>query len=132
MEHLRRDLNFVTVYLNDILVMGKTTAEHLANLENVLSILEEAGMCLKQSKCKFLLPEVEYLGHKITKNGLKPFKAKVQAISNAPIPKNVSGLEAFLGLANCYGKFLSHLSTTLSPLRNLLQKGTHFQWKEQH
>ena len=132
MEHLLRDLNFVTVYLDDILVTGKTTAEHLANLDEVLSRLEEAGMRLKQSKCKFLLSEVEYLGHKITKNGLKPSDAKLEAVSKAPVPKNVSELKAFLGLVNYYGKFLSHLSTTLSPLHNLLQKGTRFQWKEQH
>ena len=59
MEHLLQDLNFVTVYLDEILVMGKTTAEHLANLDKVLSRLEKAGMRLKQTKCKFLLPEVE-------------------------------------------------------------------------
>ena len=132
MEHLLRDLNFVTVYLDDILVTGKNTEEHLTNLDEVLSRLENAGMRLKQAKCKFLLPEVEYLGHIITKDGLKPSDSKLTAVSKAPVPKNVSELKAFLGLVNYYGKFLSHLSTTLSPLHKLLQKGTHFQWKEQH
>ena len=105
MEHLLQDLNFVTVYLDGILVTGKTTAEHLANLDEVLSRLEKAGMRLKQTKCKFLLPEVEYLGHKITKDGLKPSDSKLEAISKAPVPKNVSELKAFLGLVNYYGKF---------------------------
>ena len=118
--------------LDDILVTGKTTAEHLANLDEVLSRLEKAGMRLKQTKCKFLLPEVEYLGHKITKDGLKPSDSKLEAVSKAPVPKNVSELKAFLGLVNYFGKFLSYLSTTLAPLHKLLQKGTHFQWKEQH
>ena len=77
-------------------------------------------MRLKQSKCKFLLPEVEYLGHKITKNVLKPSDAKLEAISKAPIPKNVSELKAFLGLVNYYGKFFitfvnNIISLTQSP-----------------
>lgn len=57
MEHLLQDLKFVTVYLDDILVTGMTTMDYLANLDEVLSRLEKAAMHLKQSKCKFLLPE---------------------------------------------------------------------------
>ena len=131
MEHLLQDLKFVTVYLDDIRVTEKTT-DHLLNLDEVLSRLEKAGIRLKQSKYKFLLPEVEYLGHKITKDDLKPFDSKLDAISKAPVPKNMSELKAFLGLVNYYGRFLSQMSTTLTPLHKLLQKGTHFQWDEQH
>ena len=87
-------------------------------------------MRLKQSKCVFMLSEVEYLGHKITKDGLRPTDSKVEAIAKAPTPKNVSELKAFLGLVNYYGKFLSHLSTTLAPLHKLLVKGTSFQWSD--
>lgn len=87
-------------------------------------------MRLKHSKCLFLLPEVEYLGHKISKDGLKPSDAKIEAIAKAPTPKNVSEVKAFLGLVNYYGKFLANLSTTLAPLHKLLTKGTHFQWKD--
>ena len=100
MENLLRDLNFVTVYLDDILVTGKNTVEHLANLDEVLSRLENAGMRLKQTKCKFLLPEVEYLGHIITKDDLKPSDSKLAAVSKAPVPKNVSESKVFLGLVN--------------------------------
>ena len=62
----------------------------------------------------------------------KPSDSKLEAVSKAPVPKDVSELKAFLGLVNYYGKFLSHLSTTLAPLYKLLQKGTRFWWKEQH
>ena len=90
MENLFRDLNFVTVYLDDIFVTWKNTVENLAILDEVLSRLENVGMCLKQTKCKFLLPEVEYLGHIITKDGLKPSDSKLATVSKAPVPKNVS------------------------------------------
>ena len=52
-------------------------------------------MRLKKSKCKFLMTEIEYLGHRITKEGLKPTQLKVRAIAQAPMPKNVFELKAF-------------------------------------
>ena len=69
METLLQDLHHVCVcvcvYLDDILITGRSQQEHLKNLEEVLKRLEEAGMRLKQEKCTFLMPEVEHLGHKI-------------------------------------------------------------------
>lgn len=114
MENLLQGLKYVTLYLNDIRIIGRSRNEHLATLE-VLNRLEKAGMRLKQSKSKFLMAEIEYLGHVITKEGLKPAESKVQAVSQAPILKNVSELKAFLGLVNYYGKFLPNLFTTLAP-----------------
>ena len=63
MDNLLQGIPQVCVYLDDILVTGKSTEEHLKNLDEVLSRLKNAGMCLKKSKCAFLLPQVEYLGH---------------------------------------------------------------------
>ena len=82
------------------------------------------GMRLKRSKCCFMLPEVEYLGHRISKNGLHPTIEKVRAISDAPTPTNMTQLKSFLGIVKYYSKFLPSLSSTLAPLYRLLQKGT--------
>jgi len=128
LETLLHGIPNVCVYLDDILVTGKTDKEHLDNLQEVLTRLETAGMRLKQQKCAFLLPEVEYLGHRITPNGLHPTPTKVKAITEAPAPKSVSELKAFLGLVNYYGKFLSNLATTLAPLYKLLKKNTCWSW----
>ena len=121
-ESILQGIPNVCVYLDDILVTGKTTAEHLRTLEDVLKKLESAGVKLKRGKCSFLLPSVEYLGHHISAEGLRPTKEKVRAIADAPAPQNVSQLRSFLGLVNYYGKFLPQLSSTLAPLYRLLEK----------
>ena len=78
--------------MDDILVMGKSTEEHLYILENVLSKLESAGLQLDKSKCYFLCPKVEYLGDIIDADGLHPTEEKVKAIKEAPKPQNVTEL----------------------------------------
>ena len=91
-------------------------------MESVLSRLEAAGFRLKQSKCMFFLPEVEYLGHRITPNGLHPTPAKVKAITAASPPKNIAQLQAFLSLVSYYTKFLKNMASILAPLYKLLHK----------
>ena len=128
MDNLLQGIPQVCVYLDDILVTGKSTEEHFKNLEEVLSILKNAGMHLKRSKCAFLLPQVEYLGHQISEKGLQPTAQKLKAIVEAPAPHNVSQLKSFLGMINYYSKFLPNLSTQLAPLYSLLQKKNTWKW----
>ena len=86
-------------------------------------------MKLKSEKCSFLLKEVEYLGHKISAQGLQPSMEKVRAIMEAPQPVNVvTQLKSFLGIQNYYGKFLPNLSTYLAPLYGLLKKNSRWMW----
>ena len=119
MENLLQGIPGVVVYIDDILVTGKTQEEHLAILERVLSRLESAGLRLKRNKCVFLAP---YLGYKIDAEGLHPVAEKVQAVTEAPRPTNVQELKSFLGLLIYYSRFLPNLSTVLKPLHNLLKR----------
>lgn len=130
MDNLLQGIDHVAVYIDDILVTGRTEEEHLRTLDEILTRLEKAGMRLKKEKCTFMAPQVTYLGHTISKDGLQPTEEKVRAITNAPRPINVSELKAFLGLINYYGKFLKNLSTVLAPLYSLLQKNIPWQWKK--
>ena len=127
MDSLLQGIPQTCVYLDDILITGKTTKEHIKNLDEVLQRLQTAGLRLKSSKCLFMAPSVEYLGHVIDSAGLHPTKAKVKAITEAPAPRNVTELRSFLGLINYYGKFLPNLSSTLAPLYQLLQQNTQWQ-----
>ena len=120
----------VIVSIDDILVSGKDEEDHLQKLDIVLTKLEESGLRLKQAKCSFLVPSVEYLGFKISKEGLQPTAGKIKAVKSSPAPTNVSQLKSFLGVVNYYGKFLPDLSTLLAPLYALLQKEVKWNWSE--
>ena len=128
MENVLQGIPNTCIYLDDVLVTGKTPESHLANLEEVLAKLQSAGLCLKRSKCSFMMSSVEYLGHRISAKGIQPTEDKVRAVKDAPVPTNVTQLRSFVGLVNYYGKFLPNLSSVLAPLYALLQKGTQWKW----
>ena len=105
------------------------TADKLAGeLEEHLQNLEGSTCGLKKSKCQFLKPSVEYLGHRVDSTGLHPTEDKLKAVAEAPPPRNLKELRSFLGLLNYYGSFIRNLSTLLHPLNSLLQKGTKWKW----
>ena len=122
MENLLQGFNNVCIYLDDILVTGSSERDHLDNLAAVLAKLEAAGVRLKRSKWHFMLPSVEYSGHKVSDKGIQPTEAKIRAIVKAPASNNVSQLKAFLCMLNYYAKFLPNTSSRLAPLYKLLQK----------
>ena len=128
LECVLADIPRVCIFLDDILVTGKTREEHVANLRWVLRRLDEAGLKLNNDKCEFFNQSVVYLGHKIDRDGLHPTDDKVRAIRDAPSPTNVKELRSWLGLLNYYGRFLRNLSTTLAPLHVLLRKETKWCW----
>ena len=132
METLLRDLPYVCVYIDDILVTGTDEHNHLNNLELVLQRLESAGLTLQKSKCIFTATSVEYLGNVIDKNGLHPSPSKVQAIKQAPQPTNVNELKSFLRLMKYYHKFLPNLSTSLASLHSLLRKNCCRNWSAEN
>lgn len=129
MEGLLGDIDHVVVYLDDILITGATVAGHLATLEKVLCRLKEAGLRLKKGKCRFLEKSVTYLGHLIDSDGLHPTAEKIKAIQDAPNPRNVTELKAFLGLLSYYSRFLPHLPSVLAPLYALLRKNHKWTWR---
>ena len=121
-------LDMVAVYLDDIIITGTTKEEHLKMLNLILERLQSAGLHLNRTKCFFLQPSLDYLGHRLDEHGIHPTQEKVRAIRDAPEPKNITELRSFLGLINYYGKFLSNLSMTLSPLYILLNKKQKWEW----
>ena len=88
MRGLVRKICFV--YLDDIFVFGNTKEEHNENLIKLLERLRKLGLKLQPDKCEYLRPQWEYLGHLITKDGVKPNPAKINTVKNVKNPLNVT------------------------------------------
>ena len=131
MDQVLHGLKGVVCYLDDILVTDKNDEEHLVNLKATLDRLKQHGLRLKRSKCVFMADSVEYLGYRVDRTGLHATEKKQAAIQQAPRPKDVKQLRAFLGLVNYYGKFIPQLSTIEKPLNDLLKKEAKWQWTDQ-
>ena len=114
--------------LDDILCGGVDVSDHLNTLSCVLARLQQAGFRLNKDKCRFLQSSVKYLGHVIDAEGLHPTDDKLKAIREAPPPKDVTALKAYLGLLMFYSRFLPNHATVLAPLNRLLKADVPWQW----
>ena len=116
------------VYLDDVLVMGKTMKEHNENLQKVFNRLRAAGLRLKPKKCCFAQLEVDYLGHVVSSDGIRTDPKKTRAVSEFPVPTNVREVRSFVGLASYYRKFIPNFSKVAGPLHALTRKDVAFLW----
>ncbi|XP_078518922.1 uncharacterized protein LOC144784115 [Lissotriton helveticus] len=89
-------------------------------------------MTVSKEKCKFLVKEIEYLGHKITQDGIFPKKDIISNLENASKPQDKDALRSFLGLGEYYAKFVKGYALVVEPLRQLLKKGARFIWTDVH
>ena len=71
---------FLFVYLDDILVVSSSVEEHVIHVKEVLQHISEAGLRLKPEKYRFATKQIDYLGHTLTPEGVRPNKSKVTAV----------------------------------------------------
>jgi hypothetical protein len=112
----------VIVYLDDILVYSKNDKDHEKHVRQALQRLRDNKLYARPSKCTFFTDTIEYLGHVVGPDGIKPNPDLVKAIFTFPQPCTLKGLQSFLGLANYYRKFIENYSRIAAPLTDALQK----------
>ena len=117
---------WVCAYLDDVVVYGSSFEQHLEHLYDIFTKLQKAGLKLSPQKCQFCQAEVEYLGHTITPQGLKPVNRTVHKIEQFPVPKNRKEVKSFLGLVSYYRRFISNFANIAHPLNELLQLNAPF------
>ena len=123
--------DFVSVYIDDVLVFSETLNDHMEHLQKVITRIQSVGLKLKPAKCHFACREVKYLGHLITPSGLKPSEELVASVREFPRPRNLKELRRFLGLTSYYLKFIQGFAKLAQPLHHLTKKDVEFRWSSE-
>ena len=127
----RKELDdFVLVFFDDILIYSEDPEDHERHLRHVLGILREAKLYAKKSKCTFFVDKVAYLGFIVSKDGISPDPAKVEAVVKWPIPRSVSEVRGFLGLTGWCRIFVKEYAFITAPLTQLTKKDEAFTWSD--
>lgn len=116
------------VYLDDIIVFPASLEEHAICLREVFKRLHDARLTFNMEKCAFALHEVTYLGHVISKEGVRTDPRLVEAVKNFQTPNSVKEVQSFHGLANYYRRFVENFASIAHPLTQLTRKGAKFEW----
>ena len=130
MESVLRGLTYdaCLVYLDDVIVIGRTFQEQLGNLRKVFQRLWEAHLKLNPAKCQLFRKEVRYLGHIISPSGVTTDPEKLEAVKSWPRPKDKHQLRSFLGLCTYYRRFISGFAYIAKPLTRLTEEKRTFKW----
>ena len=131
MEAVLAGLSGIVIYIDDIIVFGATKQEHDKRLEDVKKRLKEYGVLLNEAKCVYAVEELEFLGHTLCTQGIRPTENRMAAVKNFREPGNISELKSFLGLITYVSRFIPNLAEKTEPLRQLLRSGSVFRWKEE-
>ena len=127
-----KDLPFAMAYLDNIIIYSSTPKEHLEHIRTVFKKLCDAKLSMKLSKCHFFAKEIQYLGHILGTEGIKPVPAKTEAIKAMHPPVNSKQVRAFLGLVGYYRKFIRNFAKIAKPLTMLTRMDVKFEWRDTH
>lgn len=121
-------VNYVIIYMDDVLIPARSFEEGLTRLEEVLNLLKEGGFTLKLEKCKFMHKTIDFLGFEICADGVKPGAQKTNAVSRFPVPLDQRDVRRFLGLASFFRRFIRNFAVVAKPLTSLLKKDSTWVW----
>ena len=129
MDSVLQDVPFAFVYLDDILIASIDKAQHRDHLRTIFQLLSANDLVVNKAKCVFGVPELDFLGHHITDEGILPLRSRVKALLEIPVPQDRTSLQRFLGMINYYHRFLPNIAENLSPLHAQSHgKGQQIEW----
>lgn len=110
MNSLLSHLDFVFVYLDDILIASTSLDEHKKHLAEVLKILTSHSVQISFEKCLFAVESLNFLGHAVSSVGIRPTDTKCIAISEYPVPVDYSALRRYIGMLSFYRRFIPNFA----------------------
>ena len=120
-------------YIDDVIIYSKSFKEHLKHLEELFIKLREFNFFLKLRKCEFLMESMEFLGHTVSKEGVRHSKAKILAVMNMSTPTNPKAVKRFLGIGSFYRKYIKGYASRAISLNKLVAvEKRNFLWTEEH
>jgi hypothetical protein len=122
---------FCTAYLDDILIYSDDPLEHDEHVRKVLQRLRDAGLQADIKKSEFKVKRTKYLGFIISTEGIEVDPKKISVVKNWQPPRNVKGVQGFLGFCNFYRRFITEYGRIAKPLTALTRKGLVFKWTDQ-
>ena len=120
---------FVLVYLDDMIVFSKDERDHKNHVKQVLRLLSDYGLVLKEAKCTFHQSELRLLGYIVSGGGIRADPVKTSAIADMSPPIDVKGVQRFLGMVNYYRQLISDWAAIAEPLTRLTRKKENFLWE---
>ncbi|MCH9663075.1 MAG: hypothetical protein K0U66_05395, partial [Gammaproteobacteria bacterium] len=133
MDMVCQNLEGVFVYLDDILVASIDRAKHFQDLRALFVRLKQFGLVVNPSKCEFGASAINFLGHRINRQGAIPLPEKVEAIRQFPQPTTIKGLQEFVGMVNFFHRFVPAAAQHMQPLFAALAgkpKQAHLAWTD--
>ena len=114
-DHVLQGMSNAIAYVDDIIVFSNSPDEHVKQLNELFSRLKNFGVIVNPPKSQFGLSKLQFLGHVVTANDIKPLPSKVEVIQKYPLPKDVKQLRTYLGMINFYHRFVQNLAFYLAP-----------------
>jgi hypothetical protein len=127
MDEVCRDLDFVFVFIDDILIFSTTPDQHRHHLRQLFQRLEHYGLVINPKKCELGRSQLSFLSHHVSAQGISPLSSRIQSVAEFPQPVDKKKLREFLGMVNFYHRFILHCAGRLHPLHKLLSS-TDFIW----
>ena len=116
------------IYIDDIIVFGKSFEEHMDRIEEVLERIKAAGLKLKPEKCFMLQKEVVFLGHVVSSEGVKPNPTNIAKIASWPVPNTPRQFKQLVAMGSYYRRYVRNFLSMVRPMVELTRKGKTFRW----
>ncbi|PLW40770.1 hypothetical protein PCANC_13537 [Puccinia coronata f. sp. avenae] len=101
------------------LVNAPSTFQRMMTHILLLSLLQAEELRCSGHKCSFGLEEIQYVGHLVSQNGIRPMPEKLEAVESWPRPSNVHDVRSFLGLCGFYRRYVKNFAKIAAPLHDL-------------